>query len=241
MAAAGGSAEPATARPRRPPTTALPRRTAPRRPPAAPAAPKPKPKPHGVTKTGDAIKKPPPPKAAAPRGAAAGKPAAPQRTQPKKAPKKPAVWQSGYTFVSWSSWMKLWLAKLTHNSEPVIVGKYRPKDGTETARALAATEAARAVAKFLHENGRGPEASFAADGRAQSPQRSANFSSRFRGVSADEREGVKPGGWKAQISVGSVDVPLGYFTGPTGEEDAARAYDKYVREHGLDRKTNFDD
>ena len=88
---------------------------------------------------------------------------------------------------------------------------------------------------------RGPEASFAADGRPQSPQRSANFSSRFHGVSADKREGVKPGSWKAQISVGSVSVDLGYFTGPTGEVDAARAYDKYVRDHGLGRKTNFDD
>ena len=224
MAAAGGSAKPVTARPRGPPTTTVPRRKAPRRRAAAS-----KTQPPGVTKTGDGITKP----------------AAPQQHRPstkrtggaaKPAPRNP---QSGHPFVTWYPRRRAWRGQVRHNSKLELVGMFKPdvsaKD-PDKARAAAATRAAFAVGNFLRSVGRGREASVDAAGRPRQAQRSAKFSSRFVGVSRDER--VKDG-WKAQLYVDGELVWTGYFTGPTGEEDAARAFDKEVRRRGLYRPTNF--
>ena len=221
MAAAGGSAKPVTARPRGPPTTTVPRRKAPRRRAAAS-----KTQPPGVTKTGDGITKP----------------AAPQQHRPstkrtggaaKPAPRNP---QSGHPFVTWYPRRRAWRAQVGHNSKLTLVGMFKPAEDTDEARAAAATRAAVEVAKHLGTIGRGGEASVDAAGRPRQAQRSANFSSRFVGVSRDERV---EDGWKAQLYVDKKLVWTGYFTGPTGEEDAARAFDKEVRERGLFRPTNF--
>jgi hypothetical protein len=151
----------------------------------------------------------------------------------KTAPRNP---QSGHPFVTWYPRRRAWRAQVGHNSKLTLVGMFKPAEDTDEARADAATRAAVAVAKHLGTIGRGGEASVDAAGRPRQAQRSANFSSRFVGVSRDERV---EDGWKAQLSVGGKAVWTGYFTGPTGEEDAARAFDKEVRRRGLFRPTNF--
>ena len=171
------------------------------------------------------------------------RPAAPQRGPSKKrtggvaktGPRNP---RSGHPFVTWVPRDRAWRATVTHDSKPVRFGNFKPAADTDKAREAAATRAAIAVAKFLRDNGRGREASVDADGRPRRPQKSAKFSSRFVGVSADTRRGITDG-WKAQIYVDGKLVWTGYFTGPTGEVAAARAYDKEVRDRKLDRPTNF--
>jgi len=118
----------------------------------------------------------------------------------------------------------------------VRFGNFKPAEDTDEARAAAATRAAFAVGNFLRSVGRGREASVDADGHPRRPQKSASCSSEFVGVSRDERV---EDGWKAQLSVDGELVWTGYFTGPTGEVAAARAYDKQVRARKLDKPTNF--
>jgi hypothetical protein len=207
----------------------VPRRKAPRRRAAVS-----KTQPPGVTKTGDGITKP----AAPQRGPTTKRTGGAAKPRPGKKAGAP-IPQSGHPFVTWYPRRRAWRAQVRHNSTLELVGMFKPdlsaKD-PDTARADAAREAAFAIGNFLRTVGRGREASVDAAGRPQRPQKSAKFSSRFVGVSRDER--VKDG-WKAQLSVDGELVWTGYFTGPTGEEDAARAYDKEVRDRKLDRPTNF--
>ena len=106
---------------------------------------------------------------------------------------------------------------------------FKPADDTQEARDAAAELAARAVAKWLHDNGRGEQASFDAAGiQPQQP--------RFIGVSEDTREGVATVHWKAQIDEGGGrgTQHIGVF--PTAKL-AALAYDERARRLG--RPTNF--
>ena len=106
---------------------------------------------------------------------------------------------------------------------------FKPAADTQEARDAAAESAARAVAVWLHANGRGEQASFDAAGlHPQQP--------RLIGVSEDTREGVATGHWKAQIDEGD-----GRGTQHIGvyrtAKLAALAYDKHARR--LNRPTNF--
>jgi hypothetical protein len=199
------------------------RRNAPRHRPAAAAAPKQ----HGVTETGSGVTRPAPSQ----RGPSKKRTGGVAETAPRNR-------RSGHPFVTWVPRDRAWRATVTHDSKPVRFGNFKPAKDTDKARADAAREAAIEVASFLRTVGRGREASVDADGHPRRPQKSASCSSEFVGVSADTRRGIKDG-WKAQLYVDGKLVWTGYFTGPTGEVAAARAYDKQVRDRKLDKPTNF--
>ena len=171
-------------------------------------------------------------------GSGVTRPAPSQRGPSKKRTCGVANPRSGHPFVTWVPRDRAWRATVTHDSKPVRFGNFKPAEDTDEARAAAATRAAFAVGNFLRSVGRGREASVDADGHPRRPQKSASCSSEFVGVSADTRRGIKDG-WKAQLYVDGKLVWTGYFTGPTGEVAAARAYDKQVRDRKLDKPTNF--
>lgn len=127
-------------------------------------------------------------------------------------------------YIGVSGWKsRNWATRIVVNKRQIHIGAF----ATEL-------DAARAYDSYVRSNGLSHLTNFPADcenGRT-APQRilAPAKKSRFNGVKKDGKR------WRAIINVENKTISIGSFD---VEEDAARAFDAYVIEHGLHRRTNF--
>eukprot|EP01047_Picozoa_sp_COSAG01_P024959 COSAG01_NODE_1559_length_9922_cov_47.974651_6_plen_1249_part_01 len=126
--------------------------------------------------------------------------------------------------VSWDRACGCWKAAIGTHGQTRHLGNFRG-DGAEEQAARAYDRAAREL------HGSKTQPNFASVLEQQAQPRTG----RFRGVSWNRTRG-----WRAQITAHGQQRHLGYFRGDGAEEEAARAYDRAVRElHGDKAQLNF--